>query len=156
MGRHKVHEVHLSKEERGQVLELLRGGTNKVRVIKRAQVLLKADDGWTDRQIAEALSVGQATVARIRRRYVEGGLGRALYDKAPEREYPRKVDGEVEARLIALVSGPPPEGHKCWTLRLLASRLVVLEEVPLDSISHETVRQVLKKTNLSLGAARNG
>lgn len=156
MGRQKVHEVHLSTEERSQVLELLTGGTNKVRVIKRAQVLLKADDGWTDRQIAEALPVGQATVGRIRRRYVEGGLGRALYDKASEREYSRKVDGEVEARLIALVSGPPPEGHQRWTLRLLASHLVVLEEVPLNSISHETVRQVLKKTNSSLGAAKNG
>jgi len=156
MGRHKGYEVRLSEEERNHLLELLTGGRNKVRVIKRAQVLLKADDGWTDREIAEALPVGQATVARIRRRYVEGGLGRALYDKAPEREYPRKVDGDIEARLIALVSGPPPEGHKRWTLRLLASHLVVLEEVPLESISHETVRQVLKKTNFSLGDGRNG
>ena len=156
MGRQKEYEVQLSKEERNHLQELLTGGTNKVRVIKRAQVLLKADDGWTDRQIAEALPVGQATVARIRRRYVEGGLARALYDKRPERIYSRKVDGEIEARLIALVSGPPPEGHTRWTLRLLASHLVVLEEVPLDSISHETVRQVLKKTNFSPGDARSG
>ena len=156
MGCHKEYEVRLSKEERSHLLSLLTGGTNKVRVIKRVQVLLKADDGWTDREIAEALPVGQATVARIRRRYVEGGLGRALYNKTPQREYPRKVDGEIEARLIALVSGPPPEGYKRWTLHLLASHLVVLEEVPLESISHETVRQVLKKTNFSLGDAGNG
>lgn len=156
MGRPKMYEVQLSQEERTHILELLTGGTNKVRVIKRAQVLLKADDGWTDKQIAEALSVGRATVARIRRRYVEGGLARALYDKQPEREYPRKVDGEVEARLVALVSGTPPAGHKRWTLRLLAEHLVRLEEVPLESISHETVRQVLKKTNSSPGVAKNG
>ena len=156
MGRPKVYEVQLSNEERTHVLELLTGGTNKVRVVRRAQVLLKVDDGWTDKQIAEALLVGQATVARIRRRYVEGGLARALYDKPPEREYSRKVDGEVEARLVALVSGAPPPGHKRWTLRLLAKHVVLLEEVPFDSISHETVRQVLKKTNLSPGVASNG
>lgn len=127
-----------------------------MRVIKRAQVLLKVDDGWTDRQIAEALPVGEATVARIRRRYAEGGLARALYDKAPEREYSRKIDGEIEARLIALVSGPPPAGHQRWTLRLLADRLVRLEEVPLESISHEAVRQVLKKTNFNPGVVRSG
>ncbi len=156
MERSEGYQVQLSKEERSYLLELLTGGRNKVRVIKRAQVLLKADDGWTDYQIAEALPVGQATVARIRRRYVEGGLERALYDKVPEREDPRKVNGEVEARLMTWVSGASPKGHKRWTLRLLASHLVVLEEVPWDSISHETVRQVLKKTTFSLGAARKG
>jgi len=156
MGRPKEYAVHLSPEERNHLIELLVGGTNKVRVIKRAQVLLKADDGWTDQQIAEALSVGQATVGRIRRRYVAGGLERALYDKPPERVYSRKVDGEVEARLIALVNGPPPEGRQRWTLRLLAEHLVRLEEVPLERLSHETVRQVLKKTSSSPGAGRNG
>ena len=156
MGRPKVYEVHLSPEERNHLIELLAGGTNRVRVIKRAQVLLKADDGWTDRQIAEALPVGQATVGRIRQRYVGGGLARALYDKPPDRVYPRKVDGEVEARLIALVSGPPPAGHKRWTLRLLAEHLVRLEEVPLESVSPEAIRQVLKKTNSSPGVGRNG
>jgi len=156
MGRPKVYEVHLSPEERNHLIELLAGGTNRVRVIKRAQVLLKADDGWTDRQIAEALPVGQATVGRIRQRYVGGGLARALYDKPPDRVYPRKVDGEVEARLIALVSGPPPAGRKRWTLRLLAEHLVRLEEAPLESLSHEAIRQVLKKTNSSPGVGRNG
>lgn len=156
MGRPKMYEVHLSKEERTHLLELLTGGTNKVRVIKRAHVLLKADDGWTDQQIAEALPVGQATVGRIRQRYGEGGFVRALYDKRPDRVYNRKIDGEVEARLIALVSGPPLAGHQRWTLRLLAEHLVLLEEVPLESISHETVRQVLKKTNSSLGDGKRG
>ena len=156
MGRPKGYEVHLSQEERNHLIELLTGGTNKVRVIKRAQVLLKANDGWTDRQIAEALPVGEATVGRIRQRCVEGGLVRALYAKRPEWTHRRKVDGEVEARLIALVSGSPPEGHKRWTLRLLAERLVLLEEVPLESISYETVRQVLKKTSSSLGVRGNG
>jgi len=138
MGRPKVYEVQLSKEERTHILELLTGGTNKVRVIKRAQVLLKADDGWTDKQIAEALPVGQATVARIRRRYVEGGLARALYDKRPEREYPCKVDGEVEARLVALVSGAPPPGQKRWSLRLLAEHLVLHPAEPVVCVDEKS------------------
>jgi transposase len=132
------------------------GGTQKVREVKRAQILLKADDGWTDIQIADALTVGRATVERIRKRYAEQGLAAALHDKKRNRVYERKMDGEVEAHLIALVNNPPPSGHKRWTLRLLADQLVRLEEVPIDSISYETIRLTLKKTNLSLGDERNG
>jgi transposase len=152
----KQYHVNLTKEERNQLVTLLMGGTQKVREVKRAQILLKADDGWTDVQIAEALPVGRATVERIRKRYAEQGLAAALHDKKRNRIYERKMDGEVEAHLIALVNSPPPSGHRRWTLRLLADQLVQLEEVPIESISHETIRLTLKKTNLSLGDERNG
>ena len=152
----KQYHVNLTKEERNQLVTLLMGGTQKVREVKRAQILLKADDGWTDVQIAEALPVGRATVERIRKRYAEQGLAAAIHDKKRNRIYERKMDGEVEAHLIALVNSPPPSGHRRWTLRLLADQLVQLEEVPIESISHETIRLTLKKTNLSLGDERNG
>jgi transposase len=152
----KQYHVNLTKEERNQLVTLLMGGTQKVREVKRAQILLKADDGWTDVQIAEALPVGRATVERIRKRYAEQGLAAALHDKKRNRIYERKMDGEVEAHLIALVNSPPPSGHRRWTLRLLADQLVQLEEVSIESISHETIRLILKKTNLSLGDERNG
>lgn len=156
MGRPKQYTVDLTTEERNYLLELLTGGTQRVRKLKRAQILLKADDGWTDQQIADALLVGRATSERIRKRYAEQGLEAALNDKKRNRVYERKMDGEVEARLIALVNGPPPTGRKRWTLRLLAEHLVALEEVPLESISYETVRLTLKKTNSNLGAGRSG
>ncbi len=156
MGRPRQYTVDLTTEERNYLRELLTGGTQKVRKLKRAQILLKADDGWTDQQIADALSVGRATSERIRKRYAEQGLEAALNDKKRNRVYKRKMDGEVEARLIALVSGPPPAGRKRWTLRLLAEHLVALEEVPLESISYETIRLTLKKTNLNLGAGKSG
>ena len=111
---------------------------------KRAQILLKADDGWTDVQIAEALPVERVTVERIRKRYTEQGLAAASHDKKRNRIYERKMDGEVEAHLIALVNSPPPSGHRRWTLWLLADQLVQLEEVPIESISHESIRLTIK------------
>jgi transposase len=116
----KQHHVNLTKEERNQLVTLLMGGTQKVREVKRAQILLKADDGWTDVQIAEALPVGRATVERIRKRYAEQGLAAALHDKKRNRIYERKMDGEMEAHLIALGNSPPSSGHRRWTLRLEA------------------------------------
>jgi transposase len=118
--------------------------------------LLKADDNWTDQQIADAINVGRATSERTRKCYVEYGLQIAINGRKPHRVYERKMDGVVEARLIALTNSTPPGGRGRWTLRLLADELVVLEEVPYDSISHETIRRTLKKTNLSLGKRKNG
>ena len=153
---HQTYKVNLSKTERNTLLELLSGGIEKVRKLKRAQILLKADDGWTDPQIAEALNTSVTTAGRIRKRYVEEGLQATLTGKKRERIYEKKMDGRAEAHLIALVSGPAPKGRARWTLRLLAERLVALESIPFESISYETVRQTLKKTNLSLGERRNG
>jgi transposase len=120
-----------------------------------ARILLKADQrpgapAWTDDAIADAVEVSQPTVARVRRHFVEEGLEAALNRRAPRRVYRRKLDGEQEARLIALACGQPPDGQAHWTLRLLADRLVDLEIVA-EPISYQTVRRTLKKTRSSPG-----
>ena len=140
--------VRLTEEERKSLKELTVKGRTQAYRIKHAHILLKTDaDGpnWTDERIAEAISVHVNTVRNVRQRFVEEGLEAALGRKKPElppRE--RILDGEKEARLIALGCSAPPKGRARWTLRLLADKLVELEIV--DQISHETVRQGLKKT----------
>lgn len=129
-------------------------GTAPARLLTHARILLKANQGeagpgWTDAAIATALDVSLATVARVRQRYVSAGLDAALARKAPDRAYPRKLDGAQEAHLVALACSAPPDGQKRWSLRLLAERLVALEVV--DAVAHETVRQVLKQTRSSRG-----
>ena len=121
--------------------------------MKRSLILCKADEGLTDQQVAEALMVGPSTVSRVRQRFVEGGLERALNDR-PRPGKRRKLDGKQEAYLVAVACSSAPEGHSRWTLRLLADRVVQLEFT--DSICRETVRQILKKTNSSRGRRRNG
>jgi transposase len=149
----KRYRVTLEKEERQSLDELLSKGKADVRRLKHAQILLMADESkdgrrWSVLRIAEAVGCGTATVERVRRRFVEEGLEMALSPyRSPRREYRPKLDGEQEARLITLACSQPPEGRARWTLRLLADALVELELV--DSISHETVRQTLKKTSLS-------
>lgn len=144
--------IHLNDEERVELEQLIRSGTNSARVIGRARTLLLIDRSQgkkrTIQEVAEAAMVSPGTVSNIKRRYFEGGPAGALYDKPRPGAKP-KVDGEVEARLIALTCSDPPEGYERWTLRLLASELVALEV--LESISHVTVGEVLKKTNSSLG-----
>jgi transposase len=127
-------------------------GKAAARTLLHARILLKADSGpeapaWSDEAISEALEVHATTVARVRQRFVEQGLEAALRPKPTTRQYERKLDGTAEARLIALACGPAPKGQARWTLRLLADRLIELEHV--DSISYETVRRTLKKTNCS-------
>jgi tryptophan 2,3-dioxygenase len=124
-------------------------GVAPASALTHARILLKANQGetgpgWTDAAIGAALEVNPATVARIRARYVAAGLDAAVYRKPPARQY-----GEQEARLVALTCSAPPEGHKRWTLRLLADRLVELQVV--ESVSYETVRQALKQTSSSRG-----
>ena len=148
----KVYRVSLTQDERDHLLDDTRRGKSTGRKVKRALILCKADEGLTDRQVAEALLVGSAT-CRVRQRFVEGGLQRAL-DDLPRPGQRRKLDGKQEAHLVAVACSAAPEGHTRWTLRLLADQAVKLELT--DSISRETVRQVLKKTNSSRGGRRSG
>jgi transposase len=151
----KCFVVRLSQEEREQLLTLVKVGKASALKLTRARILLKADQqergpAWTDAEIADALEVALKTVFNIRRRWVEDGLESALERKRQgDPSKPRKLDGKVEAKLVATCCGPPPKGRAKWTLRLLAAKLVELEAV--DSISPETVRQALKKTSSSPG-----
>ena len=147
----KRYLVTLTAEERRDLGKLVSAGRRSARTLARARVLLKADQAeggpaWDDARIAEALGCGRRTAERVRQRFVERGLAAALAHKPqdrPSRE--RKFDGATEARLIALACSEPPAGRARWTLKLLADRLVELEV--FDSVSDETVRRVLKKTN---------
>jgi len=152
MGRAK-YIVELAEEERVRLRTLLRRGKASVRMVARARVLLKADEGCTDKAIAAALEVGPATVGRIRKRFVERGLEQALREQ-PRPGQRRKLSGKQEAHVIAVACSTPPEGRARWTLRLLAGKVVELGFAP--SISPETVRQMLKKTSLSPGNGRSG
>jgi transposase len=150
----KRHIVMLSEPERAQLHTLIGQGAAPARALTHARILLKANQGeagpgWTDRVIAEAFEVHPATVARVRQQYVTAGLDAAVHRKPPARQYRRKLDGEQEARLVALACSAPPEGRKRWTLRLLADRLVELEVV--EDLSRATVRQVLQQTGSSRG-----
>ena len=150
----KKYIVELTEEERRKLQGLTSSGKTAARKITRARILLKADSSpacpnWSDEQISQALDVGQATVERVRKRFVEEGIESVLNNLKSQRIYRRKLDGNGEAHLIAVVCNQSPEGYQRWTLRLLADRMIQLEYV--DSISHETVRQTLKKTNLNLG-----
>jgi transposase len=151
---HKQHVVVLSEEERARLHTLIGQGTAPARALAHARILLKANQGeagpgWTDRAIATALEVHHTTVARVRQQYATRGLEAAVDRTAPDRAYRRKLDGEQEARLVALACRAPPEGRKRWTLRLLAERLVALEVV--EDLSHETVRQVVQQTGSRRG-----
>jgi len=151
--RRKIYIVRLSESERDYLSKLTKTGTINVRKLNRAKILLKADENglaWTDKEISIALDIGTTTIERCRKRFVEEGLEAAIVQKTRiEKKLRRKLDGEGEAKLIALVCSDPPEGYQRWTLRLLANRLVTLEVI--EEISHETVRQTLKKINLNLG-----
>ena len=150
----KRYVVALKSEERTSLAGMIAAGTAPARKLTHARILLKADaqphgPGWVDERIAEAVEVTQPTVARVRRQYVEEGMEAALNRRAPRRDYRRKLDGEQEARLLAVACSAPPSGQKRWTLRLLADRLVELEVV--EDVSYQTVRRVLKKTKSSRG-----
>ena len=126
--------------------------TGKVAAHKRlhAEILLKADisewvEKWLDSQISEAFGVSTRTIERVRERLVQQGLESALNRAEPSRVKSRTIDGENEAHLIALSCGEPPEGRSRWTLRLLGQHMVELGYV--ENVSHETIRQALKKTN---------
>ena len=146
----KKYPVILTDAEREHLKSLIAAGTAPARKLTHARILLKADQSpqgpsWVDEKVAEAVESSQPTVARVRKQYFEEGLEAALNRRPPNRVYHRKLDGEQEARLVALACSEPPEGQARWSLRLLADRLVELEIVE-DEISYQTVRRTLKKT----------
>ncbi len=148
----KKYTVILTETERDELQRLIAAGTAPARKLTHARILLKADQspqgpGWVDERIAEAVQTSQPTVSRVRKQYVEEGLEAALNRRAPNREYHRKLDGEQEARLIALSCSEPPKGQARWSLRLLADKVVELEIAP--EVSYQTVGRILKKTNSS-------
>jgi transposase len=147
----KRYVVRLTEEERSKLLGLVGAGKAAARKLRRARILLKVDEdgpGWTDEQVAEALDVGTTTVQNARQRFVEEGLEAAINRKKQTRpSRMRKLDGEAEARLLALACSKPPEGRKRWTMHLLADQLVALEVV--ESVSHDTIWRALKKTRSS-------
>ena len=140
----KEHVVDLSEEERRELETFTSKGTHRAEDITRANIFLKADDGLTDATISEHVGCHPQTVHNTRKDYTERGLA-AIHRRKPDREYERKLDGNAEAHLIKLACSEPPEGHSRWTLHLLADELVTLDEIDFESISHEAVRQRLKK-----------
>lgn len=150
----KKYRVTLTAEERVQLTAMVSKGKAAARALAHARILLKTDEaeggpGWTDDAVCEALDVGLCTVMRVRERFVEEGLEAALRPRRSSYVQPRKLDGHLEAQLVTLACSEAPEGHARWTLRLLADRFVELGHV--EEISHETVRQTLKKTKRSRG-----
>ena len=147
----KKYIVRLTPEERAELGAMVTRGKAAAYKIKHANILLAADVNglaWPDRQIAKAFSCHMGTVENVRRRLVLEGLPAALErKKQAQPSHPPKLDGKGEARLIALACSQPPQGRDRWTLKLLAERLVALEVV--DTISDQTVRRTLKKTNYS-------
>jgi transposase len=146
----KKYRVTLSGEEREELTTLIRKGKASARKLAHARVLLQVDEselgsGSSDEQTAQALNLSTRTIERVRERFVEQGLAAALLPKPSTRRYERAFDGAQEARLIALACSAPPEGKPRWTLRLLAEQAVEWKIV--DTVSHESVRQALKKTN---------
>jgi transposase len=146
----KLYVIKLTAAEREaleQVAERERVSGAKRR---RASILLKADDGWTDQEIADDLEVGMATVERVRKRCIEHGVGVTVSRRLPDHPpRPRKLDGSTEAELVRIACSEPPEGRTRWTLSLLADKLVELKV--FDEVSKSTVQRALKKTNSSRG-----
>jgi transposase len=151
----KKYIVTLTEEERGHLKEIVNKGKHYAQKRKRAQALLLADERHTDEQIAERTGMSCRGLEQLRQRFVEEGFEVTLQGK-PKGHRPRSLNGKDEARLIALVCGPKPDGRTRWTLRLLQDTWVTLAHTDVKTVSYETIRKTLKKTNLSLGGSRNG
>ena len=149
----RLHRIILDAAQRAQLETVVSQGRSPARAIIRARILLKADcgpagPGWTDTAIMAAFEVSRTTISRVRREFADDGL-MAIARRRPRVPHRRKLDGEAEARLLALTCSAPPDGRARWTLRLLADRFVLLDGG--GTISYEQVRQVLKKANSSRG-----
>jgi hypothetical protein len=147
----KKYRVTLSKDERAELLTITSKGSHKSQKVLNALILLNCDEGEHQKErkknedISAILQISMRKIDRVKKRFVEEGLDIALNGHKGERVYKRKIDGDIEAHLIALSCTDPPEGYANWSLRLLADKAVELEYI--ESISHETIRKVLKKTN---------
>ena len=156
----KKYKVTLTKEERLELKEITTKGAHRTQKVLNALILLNCDEGEfqevraINEVVSSVLQVSMKKIDRVKKRFVEEGLDVALHGHKGERVYERKADGDFEAHLIALSCSEPPEGFARWSLRLLADRVVALNYI--DSISHETVRRVLKKRNKAVEAARMG
>ena len=148
------YKITLAKEEREKLATLVNKGKGQVRRLRRARILLMADEaqengGWKDADIAKALGAHERTVERTRQKCVEMGIEAALNHTRPKKTRSKVLDGETEARLVQLACSEAPDGRERWSLQLLADKLIELEVV--ETVSRETVRTTLKKMNLSLG-----
>ena len=150
----KIYKVTLTTEERTELTALVSRGTGNARRLRRARILLLADENqpegaWKDADIAAALSAHARTIERTREKCVELGIEAALNHTRPKKTRAKVLDGAAEARLIQLACSQAPDGHEQWTMQMLADKLIELEVV--ETVSRETVRTTLKKMNLSLG-----
>lgn len=145
------YRIELTEEQRQHLEKITSSGIYSARTIKHAQILLKSDkkEHWRYEQICQAYDVTAVTIAKVRKTFVLHGLEAALQRKKPDRDYEHALDGEAEAHLIALACSEPPAGREHWSLRLLQNRFVKLGYI--DTISHETIRRVLKKKKSSPG-----
>ena len=150
------YKVELNESERTRLKQIASRGETSARKVKRALVLLKADEGLTDRDIASGLLISAPTIGRVRHAVCQGGTRQptCALNERPRPGQKRKLDGRQEAHLVAIACSDAPEGHTNWTLQLLADKVVAMGFA--ESISLETVRQTLKKTNSSRGRRRNG
>lgn len=153
MGRKQTYRVVLTPEEKEYLIKNTKAGTWSPREVKRAQILLNSDNEFKhDQEIARELHCYPATVTKLRERFAKERLG-VMHDKERSGR-PRIVDGDVEAHVVAIACSKPPAGRERWTMQLIANRVVELTD--LEGCSEFAVRQILKKTNLSLGKKKNG
>jgi len=144
----KIYKVTLTKDEREELIEIIKKGKHTSQTYRNSYILLNVDEGElsdkvTNMGISKVLKVGMRTIDRLKKRFVEEGFEACLSRKLTTRIYDKKVDGDVEAHLISIVCSTPPKGFAKWSLRMIANKAVELNYV--DSISHETVRGILKK-----------
>ena len=148
------YTIRLTKNEVEELMSIINKGSHTSQTFRTAYILLNCDEGRysekvTNEQISKVLKVGMRTVDRVKKKFIEEGFESSLERRLTSRIYESKTDGDVEAKLITLCCSEPPKGFAKWSLRLLANKMIELNYV--ESISHVTVRSVLKKTNLSLG-----
>ena len=154
------YRFSLTQEERDELKTIVAKGKHSSQKVLNALILLNYDENAPEprtlgeQDIAKVLNVSQMKIHRTKQRFVEEGLDVALNGRKGTRVYKRKADGDFEAHLVALSCSDPPEGHAQWSLRLLADKVVELGYI--DSVSHETIRRVLKKTKLNLGGQSGG